>query len=970
MFSIFSLFVPAIRDYIDVINNVYDSYVGNIHLFELLQQNFIYLVASIKFFIFYFLSFQWIQDLSSLPVVIPQIKLEILKEHFFLQNPQSNFFTFLEIPSYTNNKFFLGFVNSFFLCLPLSVGHLIFIRRLLIQGLLAGVFSSLGTSCGQILLLICIVFGGRFFIIPWFHFQVFNYFIGLWLVLKIVFEMSHERSIRIIDNSNISTLIRIFFLNFALTWTEQTCIFQYFGNLTLGAEPSIIEIFSSLSILQLFLTHVTYISGIIVGTIFWNIFFIWFTLKISNLCVQFFSILYSRWIRRLNFSLLITIIAFTFSSIPFYSFDYLILSNFGFVPQDKSFQNTIFSPTKIHDVKKAILGDEDLPDKYLDMKPGLDTDITPFNKGRYLMFDVNDSFEQLNYQGEYAWLTQKDRTITISRDPSSSRVFSKLVKFFKKNKKSTNRVTDKNKFSSSSNDKSDKIAKNNSDEEQNTAEKQDLTQTQKNKVKSRNIKNELLIMNSFEKIINTSASSKFFIDHPFNQSILKKKFQQRYYSNPIYKLLLSTDIDFFLSRQPKYIKLSPKQEHELFKKRLVLANYYDSLRYYNQLPYLADFNDTFHGSKSYADRVYNHQFHGTLKIVRRLFSINENLNDLDINANFTNLGINENLNDLGKNENLNDLGINNSNEKSGSPNIADDAEQILKKTVQNEKDWFVLKFDQPLYKKINRKNDAHSEVFFHEELNLNRNSNLDRNRNLKKSPLYDPNFSKKDISNQLEKNFYTTQLNPENEPDSVFPPFIEFTNPIPLYVGWDEQLRKLVITNRLLPNKLTGESMKFFSKNFANEYLNLNKFIKKNKTITFTTWPISSCEKNKPVVPETFRAKTRFQKSNLCNKIPYNFLVDSLQDSNTMNTYNTLIENTVENALYLKIHLDENGIPKNAYNKIFSSIPANILSRDMTSPESQMQDIMPYTRGGFIWPGHANLKLNFKNLISNNSTNK
>ena len=42
-----------------------------------------------------------------------------------------------------------------------------------------------------------------------------------------------------------------------------------------------------------------------------------------------------------------------------------------------------------------------------DKKPGIDTDVALFDKGRYLMFDANDSFEQFNYQGEYAWLIKK-----------------------------------------------------------------------------------------------------------------------------------------------------------------------------------------------------------------------------------------------------------------------------------------------------------------------------------------------------------------------------------------------------------------------------------------------------------------------------------------------------------------------------------------------------------------------------------
>lgn len=205
-------------------------------------------------------------------------------------------------------------------------------------------------------------------------------------------------------------------------------------------------IFSSPTELQSILTHTTYILGITIGSLIFTSIFIFNCLKISNFVVQLSSIRYSRWVRRLNFTLLTLILAFTFTSIPFYSFDYLVLSNLGFVSQDKSLKNTVFLPTKIHDFFPTILGDP--TNLSLDKRPGIDTDITPFDKGRYLMFDANDSFEQLNYQGEYAWLIKKHRTPTVSRDPSSSKVLSNLSKFFQKAKKNSRSVSNTSMVSS------------------------------------------------------------------------------------------------------------------------------------------------------------------------------------------------------------------------------------------------------------------------------------------------------------------------------------------------------------------------------------------------------------------------------------------------------------------------------------------------------------------------------------------
>lgn len=972
MASIFPLFVPAIRDYIDVLNSAYDSISSNSNLQQILQQSILYFASSIKFILIYVFSFQWIQDLSYLPIVIPQIKLEILKEHLFLETPQSSFFTFLETPSYNDNKFLLGLANSFFLCLPLSVAHIISVRRLLIQGLAAGISSSFGTISGQILILICILFGGRFFITPWFNFQILNYFIGIWLVFKVCYDMANERSIRMIDSSERTVLIRIFFINFALAWTEQSCIFQYFGNLTFGAEPSIIEIFSSASSLQSVLVHINYILGIIVGSVLFTSVFILTTLKVSDLSVRVLSILYSRWLRRLNFSLIIAILAFTFTSIPFYSFEYLVLSNLGFAPQDKSLKNTntVFSYTKIQDFDKAILGNQD---ENFGPNQGIVTDISRFNKGRYLMFDVNDSFEQLNYKGEYNWFTRKSRAGNITLDISSSTAFSKVSKFFKKGQK-FGKQSDKKKFADTS-------MNNNTRNNNNIIFTDSSKNNSTKKVFAFRNQTDNVINQSFESLINTSTSRKFFVSEETSLSNLEKNFKQKYYSNPIYKLLLSADIDFFLSRQPTSFLLSPKEEQDLFKKRTVLANYYDSLRYYNKLPSASEFQDFFNGSKSYADRIYNHQFNGTLKVVRRLFSIN-----IDSTVQ-PSLGRGR-IDPSEVNSQPLQTSIKNLAQQQASQNTRQN--KFLEKNAYN----FVLKFDQPLYKKINTRNGDSLQGLlsssFHEELNPRTKNDVFYNGENQKAV---PNVNGP-TSPQQENDMHQVSGSKENLPKDVLArnnssdserllrqkmasrnsskPFIELVNPMPFYVGWDEQLRKLVITNRISPNYCAGESMKFpgvrnqpFSfaanedngvrkneqnestaKNYSNEYLTLNKLLKKNKTINFTAWPI----------PHPSQQSIR-------NQTSYNLLADSLIHEENNLKFRTLIQDD----LYLKQLLDGDVQSRNIYGEL-SSVPRNIIANGQPENEislfSKLKDTFPYTRGGFVWPGHSDLKFKFKEPVS------
>ena len=87
---------------------------------------------------------------------------------------------------------------------------------------------------------------------------------------------------------------------------------------------------------------------------------------------------------------------------------------------------------------------------------------------------------------------------------------------------------------------------------------------------------------------------------------------------------MTLDIQNFLRRQPPEYFLTEKEENLLFEKRLILANYYNSLRSYSLLPYSETFQNLFGGTKTYANRVYNQQYKGTLKILRRLFLIDLN----------------------------------------------------------------------------------------------------------------------------------------------------------------------------------------------------------------------------------------------------------------------------------------------------------------------------------------------------------
>ena len=845
-------FVTIIKDYIDLLNNVYDSLSGDVTLQQLILQTSSYVFSSIKVLIIYLISFQWLRDLAYLPILIPQISTTILKENYFLDTPLSNFFTLLETPTYDNNKFIIGFLNSFFLCLPLSTTHLISIRRLLIQGVPAGVISSIGTILGYTCFIFSVIFGLRLIVIPWLSYEPLSYLIGIFLTLTVVYDMAHERTVRKFDWSQKSKLIQIFFINFTLTWTEQSCIFNYFGNLTLNAQPTILDNFSSITGPGSILTHSSYLIGILLGSLFFTILFSIICLQVSNLSLKLSVLPYSRWLRYINFSLLTLIIAFTFTSIPFYSLDYLFAGPLGFISQDKGLDKTIFTSKNLKD-PYSLLG-------AYSASQSLATDVTPFDRGNYLFSESDESFEDLNYQGEYAWTARIDRRNSYTTDQSR-----KLISgFFKKDKQNlrkkeseienlsapqekytSGRVTTSFEESNKLSNKStlaqenalsklideEELNSNNTDYLDNIDDLQDLNTIIEDvkpsdyfsKLKDR-IDNDFEIVQPLGSLVDGSFSKQFGQDAIDSIDLeLEKTLKQKYYSNPVYKLLLNADIDLFLSRQPSTHLLTPQEEENLFEKRLLLSNYYDSLRYYQKLPYTEEFRTLFQGSKSYADRVYNQQFKGTLRVVRRLFSITFN------------------------------------------------EEETLSQKI-------ILKFDQPLYKDLKRPNN----LIGHEELVLN---------------------NKKDK------------------------PFIELTNPIPFYTGWDEQLRKFVITNRILPRSTAGYKMQFNDDQEIKDYPTLTELFKQTKKIDFTTWPL---------------AKTILDKTRSVLPTPYTVLFEQLSDPANEGVVNLLQKINIKS---LDWELE--------------TVPSN------TPKEPDKVDaVIPPNRGGFIWPGHSYLKISLKEILA------
>ena len=630
-------FSQFIKDYINSINDFYDSFYGHVHLTFLFKFLIFYITQSIKLLAQYILNFRWINDFYSFKVTIPQLVHSNFNNLYSSDKSASTFFKFFNNPGLTPNAFITGLFNSLLLSVPFSSSQILWLRRLTVEGPPSGLASGLGIVVSQFFLSICVLLGFRFVIFPWYSFEALHYIFGVILTLSIVYKIAH-RPIKRIKLSDTTQLVKIFILHFILTWTEQSTVFQYFSNISFGPEPTLFENLTIDRGFYALLSNWGYFTGLLFGTVLWTVFFGWFVLSIGRFASKFFNFSYSIWVRKFNYSCLVFIIAFTLTSFPYYSLDYLVTSPLGFIGQDDALKVAQIRVDSI-DLKKGRLGE-------YSSHTSLDTDVSPFDRGRYQTGnEVELTFEDLNYQGEYVWRSRNDRLAS-----GSAGIVNKLISKFLprlKNMRKKASISTKLKNSREAIIEDNSLSDQNSDQNDETdfefgsyqpdysfsADDDDFVKR---------------FLGDYEADVTTST-----LPEPYNQveqepysafselarygfdsfatfedaesdefeEKLGKRIKSKYYSNRVYKFILNTEISDFLNRQPKSYFLAKEEENDLFQKRLILANYYDSLREYSEIPYSEPFQELFLGPKSYANRIYNHQFKGTLKILRRLFSI-------------------------------------------------------------------------------------------------------------------------------------------------------------------------------------------------------------------------------------------------------------------------------------------------------------------------------------------------------------
>ena len=332
---------------------------------------------------------------------------------------------------------------------------------------------------------------------------------------------------------------------------------------------------------------------------------------------------------KLDKFLLTCLITLAFTTIPYYSCDYLFNQFIGITPQDQILNN--HSLRVNYTDYSSLLGIQ-LPDK----SSIFNTDVSLYDRAHFMYGEWPTSFESLNYQGELFWTNLRDhrrqkrtrRSTRIKFKNLKSKIATSWKAFKRNDSLSLEKKMDN--FSDSylqapnvagnelemieKNQKTNQIYSGNL----NTLKTQDLLINNRLKndqsifsklfgvpTSARQIpgtigessnSNSLLnsedpfnIQNRRESLSETiknlsavtfkdlSSNTKSFTNYSKNW---KKVITEKYYQNQIYKILLSSDLKNFLKREPYTQQLTSAQEKELDFLRIKMCHYFDTLRFY------------------------------------------------------------------------------------------------------------------------------------------------------------------------------------------------------------------------------------------------------------------------------------------------------------------------------------------------------------------------------------------------------
>jgi hypothetical protein len=428
MFTFLSL-ITSIKDYVEVVHKLIETDSNfAVNSYYDFGSVFTFIILTGKDCLQNFLTFQWFQNFWSIPTIVPDIASSLISEVSVFDGYFKNTQTFLESPfSYGNQNFFIyclekftiGFLNSLFLCFPTSIAHIITLRRFVMQGLEAGFLSGLGTIVGNIVWIGSVVFGFRFFVIPWISLDLFRYLLGFLLIVKYMWDSSRERRMVLEDFSK----YKIFFLTFLLSFTEQTTIYPFISNLSFGSDSTLLESFPAAgaeSFSQFAFVHCSYLLGLLLGSLSLLQFTCWFW---ENPAFQIYMWFLSSFQipknispvtgpKFVNFIFLYLTMICAIANFSYFGLDYTLTNPLGFVHEDRLFEQKAFLETAFLNSKasdrntRRNRGRHGRRERWKRRIRKYRTfDASLYDQGIYDLFTIED----LNYGFDRFWLRRKIR---------------------------------------------------------------------------------------------------------------------------------------------------------------------------------------------------------------------------------------------------------------------------------------------------------------------------------------------------------------------------------------------------------------------------------------------------------------------------------------------------------------------------------------------------------------------------------
>lgn len=609
------MFIEVFKDYIDYLHSLSSILTGDLTFFELIKASLIYVTKSVGVLFWYIISFKWLVGFTEIPALFKQNYYAILDAESILTmrfelETDRGFFSFLETGRLNSNNLGTGFLNSFFLTLPLSVPQLLTLRALLVSGVQPGVFSALGTLVGQFFFFACVLFGFEFLLVPWVSIQPILIVVGSFLVINLVYRLVHNPPRIGVEIVQRKTLFKYFRTTLFLSWMEQICIYSYFGNLTVTSSPTVLQTSDS----NFLFSTGGYLLGLTIGSVIWTVLWGFGCIAVRNFLYDrvFIGISTFRLTERIHHGCLVFLTTLCLSSYPYYGMDYVAGQSMGFIANDQGMEvgrqeshykiGTLdnMDRTYVNQDEETLLGFEFF---YQDLNRS-----NPPSQGEY-------SQESYNLGSERHW---KNRFVERTRvtDETAKR---QLVKINLPKLLKPALVPDYDSLRIQYEPEEDR---DNDDEE-------DLDK-----------------LPPFEKICDEFLRPDVYMGYKDVMSGLygpevevHREFRDRYFANPVYKSLLRFDMyPFLLGTNPQH-NVTAEDEYQLYERRAVLQAYSNSILNYKASKTKPEIG--------FARQVYNQQFKGSLNVIRQFnfAKIHENV-DRDSTSDFFDEERNNKLNGL------------------------------------------------------------------------------------------------------------------------------------------------------------------------------------------------------------------------------------------------------------------------------------------------------------------------------------